>query len=152
MKHKLFFRLIVCALVLATWNVARADEGGVAFWLSGQYASFAAVPQSPGFYLPVMSYFYHGEAGGSVGFERGGGIATKLNTDVPLTFLVPTFVPDIKVLGGQPSIGMAFGGGYNRTEGAVSLTIFDRTFSRNRDDELWGITDLYPTVNLAWIA
>ena len=152
MKHKLFFRLIACTVSLVSWNVARADEGGVAFWLSGQYASFAAVPQAPGFYVPVMSYFYHGEAGGGVDLQRGASIEANLKTDVPLTFVVPTWVPNIKFLGGQPQIGMAFGGGYNRTEASALLTISSHTFGRSRTDELWGITDLYPTVSLAWNA
>jgi len=129
--------------------MTRADEGGVAFWLSGQYASFGATPQAPGLYVPVMSYFYHGEAAGGVEFERGG-ISLNLKAYTPLTFIVPTFVPDIKLLGGTPSIGMAFGGGYNRTEGSVSLTILGRSFTRKRVDDVWGMMDLYPTANLAW--
>jgi len=96
-----------------------------------------------------MSYFYHGEAAGGVEFERGG-ISLNLKADTPLTFIVPTFVPDIKLLGGTPSIGMAFGGGYNRTEGSVSLTILGRSFTRKRVDDVWGMMDLYPTANLAW--
>ena len=152
MKQRIFLRLITSALALIASNVVRADEGGVAFWLSGQYASFAATPQPPGFYLPVMSYFYHGEAGGSLGLQRGGAIELNLKTDVPLTFLTPTYVPGIKILGGQPAIGMAFGGGYNRTEGSVQLNIPGHTFGRKRVDERWGITDLYPAVNLVWNA
>ena len=150
--QRAFLRLITCGFVLVSWSVARADEGGVAFWLSGQYASFSAAPQPPGFYLPVMSYFYHGEAGASVGIERGGEFGVSLKSDVPLTFIAPTFVPDIKILGGQPSIGMAFGGGYSRTEGTATLTILGRKFNRTRVDDFWGVTDLYPTVNLAWNA
>ena len=34
--------------LLLTPGVARADEGGVSFWLPGQYASLAATPQVPG--------------------------------------------------------------------------------------------------------
>ena len=150
LKARIVFRLAVCALFLAAWNTTRADEGGVAFWLSGQYASFAATPQPPGLYLPAMTYFYHGEAAGGVEFERGGGLDLNLQSDLALTFIAPTVVPDIKILGGQPSIGMAFGGGYNRTEGTVVLNILGHTFRRNRVDDLWGITDLYPNVNLAW--
>ena len=97
-----------------------------------------------------MSFFYHGEAGAGIAFQRGGGLEASLKTDAPFTFIAPTFVPDIKILGGQPSIGMAFGGGYNRTEGTASLTILGHTFSRSRVDDLWGIADLYPTANLAW--
>ena len=36
---------------------ALADEGGVPFWFSGQYASLAAVPATPGWALPMQGYF-----------------------------------------------------------------------------------------------
>ena len=32
---------------------AHADEGGVSFWLPGQFGSFAAVPSEPGFSLSL---------------------------------------------------------------------------------------------------
>lgn len=35
---------------------ASADEGGVPFWFSGQYASFAAVPATSGWSMPVQTY------------------------------------------------------------------------------------------------
>ena len=39
---------IASATVLTLSLSARADEGGVPFWFSGQYASLAAVPATPG--------------------------------------------------------------------------------------------------------
>jgi hypothetical protein len=33
---------------------AQADEGGVSFWLPGQYGSFAAVAPEPGFSIPTI--------------------------------------------------------------------------------------------------
>ena len=33
---------------LAAPSLARADEGGVGFWLPGQLGTLAAVPQTPG--------------------------------------------------------------------------------------------------------
>ena len=116
--------VIVAAVVtLAPGDGARADEGGVAFWLSGQYASFAAVPQEPGWYLPTMFYYYNASAGGSKSFPRGTTISLGLDTQVPLLFIVPTFVPDVKILGGQPAFSVGFGGGYNETSADVSLSV-----------------------------
>jgi len=43
-----------------------ADEGGVSFWLPGQYGSFAAVAPAPGWSLPLVFYNY----GGSIGADR----------------------------------------------------------------------------------
>ena len=43
----------VAVLVLCP-EISRADEGGVSFWLPGQYASLAATPQVPGWALGVV--------------------------------------------------------------------------------------------------
>jgi hypothetical protein len=49
------------AVALAvTGGTAVADEGGVGFWLPGQYASFAAIAPAPGFSLPMQIYYYSG--------------------------------------------------------------------------------------------
>ena len=37
-------------------GVSRADEAGASFWLPGQYASLAAVPQTPGWALTASYY------------------------------------------------------------------------------------------------
>jgi hypothetical protein len=50
---------------------ARADQGGVSFWLPGINASLAAVPPSPGFSVPSMFYFYTGEADRDRNFAIG---------------------------------------------------------------------------------
>ena len=34
---------------------ALADEGGVSFWLPGQYGSFAALPPETGFSMPLVT-------------------------------------------------------------------------------------------------
>ena len=52
--------------VRGTAHSRRADEGGVSFWVPGQYGSFAAIAPSPGWSLPLVFYNY----GGSKGAER----------------------------------------------------------------------------------
>lgn len=141
--------VLTSAVLLVSTKSARADEGGVAFWLSGQYASFAAVPQEPGWYLPTMGYYYNGSASASKSFPRGTTISSGLDAQAGLMFIVPTFVPDVKILGGQPAFSIAFGGGYAETSADVSLAAIG-TRSVNRFDSLWGITDLYPVVSVAW--
>ena len=42
---------------LSLTNAARADEGGVSFWVPGFFGSLAAVPQQAGF--SIMSIYYH---------------------------------------------------------------------------------------------
>lgn len=49
------------AVLLASCGPAMADEGGAAFWLSGQYASMSAVPPSPGWSLFALANGYRGK-------------------------------------------------------------------------------------------
>jgi hypothetical protein len=49
---------------------ARADEGGVSFWVSGIYASLAAVPLQPGWTVNETYYHWQGQAGADVAAAR----------------------------------------------------------------------------------
>src|SRR5262249_62222779 len=64
--------LLTLAAIVLPWGAARADEGGVPFWLSGTYSSLSAVPQQPGWYVPTQLFFYDGSAGGGKTFQIGG--------------------------------------------------------------------------------
>ena len=70
--------VLLCAL--GGGGHAFADQGGIPFWFSGQYASFAAVPQAPGVYLPVMAYYFQGSTDISKTLQRGAIIAAGLQS------------------------------------------------------------------------
>ena len=140
--------LLVLMSVLVFSQNACADEGGVAFWFSGQYASLAAVPPTPGWYLPMQGYFYSGDADRNKSFTRGDSVSGGLTSRVPLLLIAPTYAPETKVLGGQMSLSLGFGYGENTTKADVSVSPRGTEFSRS--DTTWGFTDLYPAVNLAW--
>jgi hypothetical protein len=56
---------VIClALAIVGWPgvAAHTDEGGVSFWLPGQYGSFAAVAPTPGWSMPLVFYNYGGSA------------------------------------------------------------------------------------------
>lgn len=91
--------LVALATPLVTGAVARADQGGVSFWLPGIYASLAAVPPSPGFSLPSTFYFYTGNANGNREFPVGNLIAAGLDADFAGLLLAPTWVPETTVAG-----------------------------------------------------
>jgi hypothetical protein len=138
--------LSLAGLVLTMTPDARADEGGVSFWLPGQYASFAAIAPSPGFSLPMQGYDYSGSAGASKALNRGEELSFGVDSDFFATFLVPTWAPDTKVLGGRPALSVAFFPGWNRTSADVGLG----RASASRSDEVTGFGDLYPTAQLFW--
>jgi hypothetical protein len=127
---------------------ARADEGGVSFWLPGQYGSFAAVAPSPGFSMPLVFYNYGGSGGRGVTLQRGRLLSAGLHTSFDGLFIAPTYTPDTTVLGARPSFSLAFAPSYNTTSATVGLG----PLSASRSDSLFGGSDLYPTAQLYWNA
>ena len=141
----LFAVVIASATALVPLN-ARADQGGVPFWFSGQFPSLAAVPATPGWSLLLMPYYYSGSASASKDFQIGETVAAGVKSSVPLLLAQPGYAAETKFLGGQPYIGIGWGAGSNRTSVDITLSPVERT----RSDSITGGTDLYPFASLAW--
>src|SRR5262249_51949396 len=106
--------LLFLAVAVMASEEAGPDEGGVPLWTCGTYASFAAVPPDPGWYMPTQLYYYNGDASGTKNFQRGDAVVSGLNSKATvLIFFTPTWAPDEKWFGGQPSFSLTFGGGWN---------------------------------------
>jgi hypothetical protein len=146
MRHERAAALL--ALALGVGGPAHGDEGGVAFWFSGQYASLAAVPATPGWSLPMVGYYYSGSASAGEVLPRGDSVTVGLNSRLPLLLVQPTYAPERKVLGGQAAIGLGFGYGRNST--ATDLRMSPRGTAFDVEDSVSGFTDLYPVASLAW--
>jgi hypothetical protein len=128
-----------------------ADEGGVSFWLPGQYASLAATPLTPGWSLSGIYYHSSIEASGGQTFNRGGGIQAGLRGDADLGLLAATYVFADPVLGGQAAITLAEG--FGRINAFVQATLTGPgggTISGEAEDTRTGFTDFYPTASLRW--
>src|SRR5689334_11799756 len=111
----------IAALILCP-QISRADEGGVSFWLPGQYASLAAAPQVPGWAMGVVYLHSNVSASGAVAASREitvGKIPANVNVNLNLSLSVqadlvvlsPTYTFATPVLGGQLSLGVASGFG-----------------------------------------
>jgi hypothetical protein len=135
-----------CAFLGAATTAARADEGGTAFWSSGQYASLAAVPPTPGWSANLSAFEYSGDAGASKSLPIGRALTLGAKQRSATISAQPGYAPEAPLFGGQPFIGMSFGLGGNRTEASVS--ILDTQISRS--ETLYAGTDLYPIASLAW--
>ena len=140
--------LMAITLALVASSHVRADEGGVAFWLSGQYPSLAAVPSTPGWSLVAMPYYYNGSGSGSKSFAKGDSLVTNIKSQSPLLILQPGYAPETQVAGGQLYIGLGFGYGRNSTQADVSPNPRGTGFGGS--DSVWGWTDLSPVASLAW--
>ena len=143
-------RALVVLTVTLLPCAAHADEGGVPFWFSGQYASLSAVPATPGWSLVLLPYYYNGSADSSKSFHRGGAITAGLQSQTPLVLAQPGYASETKILGGQPYVGLGWGVGRNSSQADVSVSLSDFTPTRNRSDSIVGGTDLFPVASLAW--
>ena len=146
-QHSLASRTqaILFLLVLTTVN-AKADEGGVSFWLPGQYASFAAIPPEPGFSMPLVTYYYSGDAPGDQLIEKGRDLLFGVDARYLGQFIIPTYSPDTEVWGGRVAFYLATLVANSDVSADAELGGLSRNFS----DDLTGFGDLYPTAQLFW--
>jgi hypothetical protein len=163
----------VAALLALPAQIARADEGGVSFWLPGFFGSLAAVPaEAPGW--SITSIYWHDSvsAGGDVARAREIQIgripanvtinaSANVNANLDLTFLAPTYTFATPVLGGQASVALMGIYGNNSTSLAGQLTgtltvpgVGASPFSRfdSINSSLTAFGDLYPFFQMKWNA
>ena len=142
---------IAAALLLGLAGGARADEGGVGFWLPGQMGSFSALPGDTGWSLPLVYYHSAADAGASKTFTIGGRVDAGLKARADLFMLAPTYVFASPVAGGQASVGVT--GLIGRVNVDINATLTGPgggTLSGARGDAVTGVGDLFPTGSLKW--
>jgi hypothetical protein len=158
--------IAIAAIVMLTGpQQAMADEGGVSFWVPGQYGSLAAVPSQPGWSFASILYLTDVNAGGQVAAARQvtiGRLSPTVNVNldaslharVPANFVNANYVFATPVLGGQLAMGMT--GSFARPavslDGTLTASIggFTATRTGSISDERFAFGDLYPTMSLRW--
>ena len=142
---------LACAALTLSSGTARADEGGVSFWLPGQMGSFSAAPSAPGPSLPIVYYHTSADAGGSKSFVVGGNLVAGIDANADLVFFVPTYTFTTPVWGAQAALGVGWAAGRMRTSVDAVLTgQGGNSISRSVSDTVSGGSDLYPTGSLKW--
>jgi hypothetical protein len=122
----------MAAALLACPDVSHGDQGGGSFWFPGQFASLAAVQQTPGWALSEIYYHSSVAAGGSAAAAREiltGRIPTNVNVNLNLSLsgradlvaLTPSYAFATSVLGGQLAVGMS--GQYGRAAANIAGTL-----------------------------
>ena len=142
-------------LIISSWvlisPLAYSDEGGVSFWLPGQFGSMAAVPGDPGWSIPLI--YYHSSVGieGSEETPTAGRITLGLEEDITLLLAAPTYAFTNSVWGGQLSLSVT--GLYGNVDVGVNATLAapgGSVQSGEERDSNTGIGDLYPSATLRW--
>jgi hypothetical protein len=140
-----------CALAFATPQGARADEGGVSFYLPGSFGSLAAAPGVPGWAWATIYYHTDVATGAGAQFPRGGRVDVGIAGKGDLVFGGPSYVFATPVLGGQASISVLGAGGTNQASAALSLTgPMGNTIALSRTQSLTSYGDVIPQVALKW--
>lgn len=129
---------------------ARADEGGTPFWTSGQFASFAAMPATPGWSLSVQPYFYDGSGAASDVSAKGDKLTFGERNETFLVSLQPGYAPKRKLWGGQLSVSLGFSVGIDKAWADQTLSSSTSVVTTNESDSKTGGSDLFPFVSLAW--
>ncbi|MGB7259081.1 MAG: SphA family protein [Pseudolabrys sp.] len=146
-----FAALLAMTVSAAMPGAALADEGGVSFWLPGNYGSLAAVPGQPGWSFASVYYHTSVSAGGSRTFRIGGGVQAGLKGYADLVFLNGTYVSPTPFLGGQFSFDMTEAVGASNAGVNATLTgPLGNTLSGSRSDNVSGFSDLYPRATVKW--
>jgi hypothetical protein len=174
MKPTVLRRALVGAFAAACLGVsaptvARADEGGVSFWLPGFFGSLAAAPQQPGWSLTSIYYHTSVSAGADVArareFEIGripvnltANVSANLDARADLGLVLPTYTFATPVFGGQLSVGAI--GIYGRVDTSLAGTVtgtlatplgtFPFTRSDSISDSVTGFGDVLPIATLRW--
>jgi hypothetical protein len=161
-----------CAIGLAAMSLvwsqaARADEGGVSFWVPGFFGSLAATPQVPGWSLATIYYHTSVSAGPDVAFARQvpvghlnvnftGNVNAHLDADADLGLAIPQYVFATPVLGGQAAVALITSVGSNRVSvdaaltGNLGLGGPGFTVGGSRADSVLGFGDVIPQASLRW--
>jgi hypothetical protein len=146
-------------------QVARADEGGVSFWLPGQFGSLAAVPVTPGWSLGEVYYHTTVRASGAAAAAReieigrfpatvNVNLNATLNAQADLLLLAPTYTFATPVLGGQLAMGVT--GIFGRNSASIDGTLtagfgpIAATRMGTISDSITSVGDLYPMITLKW--
>jgi hypothetical protein len=155
------------ALGAASATIAKADEGGISFWIPGFFGSLAATPQQAGFSFATIYYHESASAGGDVAFARQvsrggltanftGGLSANLKADADLGVAIPSYVFAQQVLGGQAAVTMLIPTGHVRATvdatltGSLGLGGPGFTVGGSRTDDVTGFGDLVPMASLRW--
>src|SRR5262245_14468467 len=148
----------VAALLLALWaSRANADEGGVGYWLPGEFGSLAAAPLVPGWSIGIINIYEQMRASGAVAAAREitiGNLKPTVNVNLnlnlaakaDLVLVAPTYVFATPVLGGQFAVSLAgaVGRPSANLNGTLTVSVGPITVTKQGEisDARWGVSDL----------
>jgi hypothetical protein len=86
---------------------AKADAGGVGFWLPGSMGSLSAVPGQAGWSFTTVYLHLEANAGSGKELQNNASIVTGLHARADALGFLPAYTFETPVLGGQLTVGAA---------------------------------------------
>src|SRR6516162_4691795 len=156
---------LALSVVMNAATTAKADEGGVSMWVPGFFGSLAATPLQPGWALGTIYYHPSVDASGSVATARqitigrfnpnlDLSLSASLQARPDLLLVVPSYVFETPVLGGQAAV--VFLQGWGRSEASIDATLtailgpLSAVRSVSISDSRYGFSDFGAQGNLRW--
>lgn len=96
----------LCAAILLTPVAAKADNGGLSFWLPGTFGSLAAAPTVPGWAYSTIYLHLDQSTGGAKNFIKGGSVVVGLNAKADALVQGISYTFATPVLGAQAMVAV----------------------------------------------
>lgn len=141
--------------LMANTQVARADAGGVGFWLPGIFGSLAAAPTVPGWAYASIYLHLQANAGAAQNFVTSGGargsVVTGLNAHGDALAVGITYTSPMSVLGGQAAFSiLAAPGNVGLGIDATLTGPLGNSISGAKTDNRTTLSDVYYQGTLKW--
>ena len=145
-KHHALIAAAFCSATLVAASTAKADEFGFSTYGLGAAAFGAGVTPPPGTYITYANAYYEGNIGGPITI---GGVL--INAGLKVNYYSSSvnglYVPERKILGGQPGISVTVPVGYidlnAQLTGPLGNTVRQQT-------DGWGFGDVTTRAQLGW--
>ena len=142
--------LTVCITAGST-DYAKADAGGVGFWLPGSMGSLSAVPGQAGWSFTTVYLHLETNAGAGKELQNNASIVTGLHARADAVGFLPAYTFETPVLGGQLTVGAAgVPGNVGLNIGATLTGPRGNQISGNAHDERTTFADVYYLATLKW--
>src|SRR5262245_10389885 len=106
-RRKALAGTFALGVITAASTTAKADFGGLSFWLPGLMGSLSAVPGQPGWSIAYLYVHDDARAGGDKEFQRGGSLVAGLHANADALAFMPSYTFETPVFGGRASVSLA---------------------------------------------
>jgi hypothetical protein len=154
-KHRILAGALLAFVLLGHSQIARADAGGLSFWLPGAFGSLAAVPTVPGWAYSTIYLHLQSSGGGGASFVLPGGsrgaVAVGLTDHADALVQGITYTSPTPVFGGQAAFTvLAAPGNVGVGIGATLTGPLGNSISGVKTDNRTTFADVFYQGTLKW--